>query len=136
LSTPTPVFTPFTKSISWTDATTASGGAPLPAGETLADTVIGIRADGDATHSAGNYQWQISVAAPASSITRADFDAAIKAAYPQMNPVPPGNYWLNGEQTDVLDGQTATSAWGTTETPFSIPVPVVAPSNPTSFVVA
>lgn len=135
MSTPAPVFTPFLNSLTWVDATTGVGGAALAAGETLADTVIGVRADGDTTHGPGNYPYQITVAAPAASVTRAQFDAALKAAA-LPSPLPPGNYWLNGQQTDTLDGVNATSSWGATEVPFSIPVPVVQPSAPGSFVVA
>lgn len=134
MSTPTPVFTPFLTSLSWVDATTGVGGVPLAPGETLQDTVIGVRADGDTAHGLGNYQWQITVNAPTSSISRAQFDAAVKAATGSV--LPPGNYWLNGEQTDVVGGQAATSSWGATELPFSIPTPIVVPSNPTGFTVA
>ena len=131
------VFPPFTKSISWTDATIDASGNPLPPGETLADTVIGIRADGDAAHSLGNYQYTATIAAPAASVTPAALNAAIGAANGQSNfALPPGNYWLNGQQTDTLDGASATSSWGATETPFSVPIPIVQPSNPTSFTVS
>lgn len=133
----TTVFTPFTKSISWTDATTDASGNPLPAGETLTNTVIGVRADGDAAHGPGNYQYIATIAAPAASVTPASLNAAIGATSGQSNfALPPGNYWLNGEQTDTLSGASAISAWGATETPFSVPVPVVQPSNPTSFTVS
>jgi len=131
------VFTPFTKSISWTDSTTDANGNPLPIGETLADTVIGVRADGDAAHGIGNYQYMAIIAAPAASVTPAALNAAIGAANGQSNfALAPGNYWLNGQQTDTLDGASATSSWGATETPFSVPVPIVQPSNPTGFIVA
>jgi hypothetical protein len=134
MSTPAPIFTPFLNTLSWVDATTGVANAPLAPGEVLQDTVIGVRADGDAAHSLGNYQYQISVNAPASSLTRAAFDAAVAAAYGSA--LAPGNYWLNGEQTDVLGGATATSAWGATEVPFSIPTPIVVPSSPTGFSIA
>jgi len=131
------VFTPFTKSISWTDSTIGADGSPLPQGETLTDTAIGVRADSDATHGPGNYQYTAIIAAPAASVTPATLNAAIGATTGQSNfALPPGNYWLNGEQTDTLDGASATSSWGPTETPFSVPVPIVQPSNPTAFTVA
>lgn len=130
-------FPPFLKSISWTDSTTDSSGAALPPGETLADTVLGIRADGDAAHAIGNYQYLATIAAPAASVSPAALNAAIGATTGQSNfTLPPGNYWLNGQQTDTLDGTSATSIWGSTETPFSVPVPIVQPSNPTGFTVA
>lgn len=135
MPTPAPVFTPFLKSISWTDSTTDSSGNPLPAGETLADTVIGVRAD--SFGGIGNYQYTAIIAAPASSVTPAALNAAIGVATGKSNFVlPPGNYWLNGQQTNTLDGTSATSSWGATETPFSVPVPIVQPSNPTGFTVA
>lgn len=133
----TTVFTPFTKSISWVDSTVGPDGKPLPPGETLTDTIIGVRADGDASHGLGNYQYTATIAAPAASVTPASLNAAIAASSGQSNfALPPGNYWLNGEQTDTLDGVSATSGWGPTETPFSVPVPIVQPSNPTGFTIA
>lgn len=133
----TTVFTPFTKSISWVDSVIGPDGKPLPPGETLTDTIIGIRADGDTSHGLGNYQYTAVIAAPASSVTPASLNAAIAQTTGQSSfALPPGNYWLNGEQTDTLDGVSATSSWGTIEVPFSVPVPIVQPSNPTSFSVS
>jgi len=135
MSTPNPVtFTPFATAIDWKDATTDDQGNPLPAGEALVTTGVGVRADGDAAHSLGNYEWEIDVPSPASRLTRADFDAAMVAKYGKA--LAPGNYWLNGDQTDALNGQSATSKWGATEVPFSIPQPVVQPGSPRPFVVS
>lgn len=126
----TTTFPALTKGISWTPSTTGAAGAVLPTGEAISSTTLGIRTDGDTTHALGNYQWLVVIPAPASTETLAALNAALTSA------LPPGNYWLNGEQTDTLNGQTATSAWGATESPFSIPVPIVQPAPPTNFLVA
>jgi len=119
----TTVFTPLVKGFSWQLATTAAGGGALPAGETEQGVTIGIRADGDTTHSAGNYQYLVIVPAGQTSETPAQITASITKA------LPPGNYWAALDQTDSLGGSPATSAW-TAEVPFSIPT--VAPATPAS----
>lgn len=131
MSTPAPiVFTPFTKSITWVDALTDSSGRVLPQGEVLADTVLGVRADGDSAHSPGDYAWTGTIAAPVAAVTPASLNTALGVV------LQPGNYWLAARQTDTLNGQSATSVWSPTETPFSVPEPIVTPSNPTNFVVS
>jgi hypothetical protein len=136
MSTPATVFAPFLKEIDWTDATVDADGNPLPSGESLVFTALGVRADGDAGHSIGNYQYVIDVPAPAAKVTRADFDAAFKTAYPTPGALQPGNYWLNGQQEDAINGTTSISNWGTAEVPFSIPQVVVQPGAPGPFVVS
>jgi len=125
----TTVFTPLIKGLSFALSTIDTSGNPLPAGETESGATIGIRADGDATHAPGNYQYLVVLAAGATSITPAAINTAIGKS------LPPGNYWAAVDQTDMLDGAPSTSAW-TTEVPFSILQPVVQPSPPTDFIVA
>lgn len=126
MSTPNPIFPPLTESISWVDSTTADGAVPLPAGETVVSTTLGIRADGDSNFGPGNYQYRVPVAAPAQSISLTDLNAALG------KPLAPGNYWLAAEQTDKLGDLTADSKW-TPEVGFSIPPPrPVAPASPTA----
>ena len=91
--------------------------------ETEQGVTIGIRADGDTTHSAGNYQYLVIVPAGQTSETPAQITASVAKA------LPPGNYWAALDQTDSLGGSPATSAW-TAEVPFSIPT--VAPATPAS----
>ena len=134
MSTPTPiVFTPLTKGFSWTPSTTgvgADGSAmPLPTGEAYTSATIGIRADGDTTHSAGNYANLVIVPGAATSESVAALTAALQSA------LPAGNYWAAVEQTDTLNGATATSTW-TAEVPFSIPPTIVQPAPPTNPTVA
>lgn len=123
------VFTPLTKSISWVDSITDATGAALPTGESLISTTLGIRADLDTAHSAGNYSSLVIVPAPSTNETLAALTAALTKA------LPPGNYWLAVQQTDSLSGTSATSAWGT-EVPFSIPLVVVVPAAPTGLSVS
>lgn len=127
MSTPNPiVFTPLVKGFTWTPSTTGEGGAALPAGEVQSGSTIGIRADGDTAHSAGNYQYLVVVPPGQTSETPAQIAAALNKS------LPPGNYWAAVDQTDMLNGQSATSAW-TAEVPFSIPAPIVKPASPTGF---
>lgn len=127
MSTPNPiVFTPLIKGFSWTPSTTGAGGVALPPGETQSGSTIGIRADGDTTHSAGNYQWLVVVAGAATSETPAAITAALGKA------LPAGNYWAAIDQTDMLNGAPSTSAW-TAEVPFSIPPTIVQPAPPVNF---
>lgn len=121
------VFTPLTVGFSWVNATTDPNGNPLPPGEVESGTTIGIRADGDAAHSPGNYQYFVVNTGNVTSISAQAFQAAAK--------LPPGNYWAALDQTNILNGVTATGAF-TSEIPFSIPVVVVKPAAPTNFTVA
>lgn len=130
MSTPNPVFTPLTTSISWKDSTTDNAGNALPPGETVTSVTLGIRPDGDANFSLGNYFKTIVLLGPVTSETISALNSALGAA------LPPGNYWLNGQETATLNGQSLTSDWGTTETPFSIPQQVVKPGAPGPFVVS
>jgi hypothetical protein len=125
----TTTFTPLVKGFSFTPAATDTSGNPLPAGEAETSVTIGIRLDGDTTHAAGNYQYVAAVSGAATSVSAAQLTAALG------KPLAPGNYWAAVDQTDTLNGTTATSAW-TAEVPFSIPQPVVTPSAPTGFSVA
>jgi hypothetical protein len=122
----TTTFPPLVKGFSFTPATTDTSGNALPTGEAETSVTIGIRLDGDTTHSAGNYQFIAPVAGAATSVTPAQLTAALG------KPLAPGNYWAAIDQTDTLNGVTATSAW-TAEVPFSIPQPVVQPSPPSNF---
>lgn len=122
----TTTFPPLAKQISWTDSLTDANGNALPAGESVQSTTIGIRPDGNAAYSLGNYQYKIIVIAPATTESFAAVNAAVGGA------LPPGNYWANAMETAVLNGNTASSVWGTTEIPFSIPFQVVAPAAPTA----
>lgn len=122
-------FTPINKGFSWVDSLTG-GGAPLPSGEALASTTLGIRPDGNASFSLGNYQYLVLVPAPATTETLAQVNAAIAAT------LPPGNYWANAKQTDTYNGQSFTSLWGTAEVPFAVIPPGVAPDAPTGLTVA
>lgn len=108
-------FTPLLKQFSWTNSTIDTTGAPLPAGEALSSTTLGIRADGDTTHGPGNYQWMVVVAAPATSETVAQLDAALSAT-----PLKVGNYWAAALQTNILNGVSVSSAWSA-EVPFDVP---------------
>jgi len=105
-------------------ATTGPGGAPLPSGETEASITLGIRPDGDAAHGPGNYGTLVVVPPGQTTESLAALNAAIGSA------LAPGNYWLNGKQTDTYQGANFTSAWGATEVPFSIPLPGAAPDAP------
>ena len=129
MTTPT-VFTPLTEGISWTLSTTGAGGVALPAGEVPVSTTLGIRPDGNSAYALGNYQYLVVVLAPATTESSAALTAALKSA------LPAGNYWLNGMQTDALGGSQWASAWGTTETPFSVSGAMVAPAPPGNFKVA
>lgn len=130
MSTPNPVtFTPLVKGFSWTLATTAAGGNPLPSGEAETGCTIGIRADGDTAHAAGNYQYLAIVPAGAASETPAQLVAALGKN------LAPGNYWAAIDQTDVLNGVQSTGAWSP-EVAFSIPTPppvIVQPGSPSAF---
>ena len=121
------VFTPLTVGFSWVNSTTASDGTALPTGETQVSTTIGVRADGDTTHSQGNYKWFVTNMGTATSISAADFLKMTKLAA--------GNYWAAIVQTDSLNGANATSS-ESPEIAFSVPVTVVAPAAPTNFTVA
>lgn len=123
------VFTPLVKGFSFALSTTDDNGAPLPPGESESAATIGIRLDGDTTHSAGNYQYTVVLAAGLTTASPADIAAKIG------KPLAPGNYWAAVDQTDTLNGVAATSKW-TAEVPFSIPQPVVQPSSPTVFTAA
>jgi hypothetical protein len=130
LSTPNPItFTPLVKGFNWTLSTTGAGGVALPAGETESGVTIGIRADGDTAHSAGNYQYLVVVPANQTSETPAQITAALNKS------LAPGNYWAAIDQTDILNSASSTSAW-TAEIPFSIPQPILQPAPPTAFGVA
>lgn len=119
-------FPPLTSEFTWTPSST-SGGKPLPAGETETGSTIGIRTDGDTTHSAGNYQWSVPIAGTAMSETFSQLTAYLGKA------LPVANYWAAIDQTDTLAGQSATSAWSA-EIPFSIaPPPVAQPDVPGAF---
>lgn len=124
-----PTFPPLTSEFTWTPSTTTSGGQPLPPGEVQTGSTIGIRADGDTTHSAGNYQWLVLIVGTGMSETAAQLAAALGKA------LPVGNYWAAIDQTDTLNGQSATSAWSA-EIPFSMPPPIAQPDIPTAFKVA
>jgi len=121
----TTVFTPLTKGFSWIPSTTDASGNALPAGEAPSGATVGIRADGDANHAAGNYQYIVSVNGSTAQLLITD---------PQWlaAKIPPGNYWGAVDQTDMLGTSTSTSAW-TPEVPFSIPAPIVKPASPTGF---
>jgi len=119
-------FTPLVKGFSWQNSTTAADGSALPPGETQSGSTIGIRADGDTTHSPGNYQYLVVVPATQTSETPAQITAALNKS------LPPGNYWAAIDQTDMLNGAPSTSDW-TAEVPFSIPSPIVKPASPTGF---
>lgn len=120
------VFPALTKGFTWTPSTTGASNAALPAGETYTSATIGIRADGDTTHSAGNYANLVIVPGAATSESVAALTAALTSA------LPAGNYWAAIEQTDTLNGVTSTSAW-TAEVPFSIPPTIVQPAPPSAF---
>ncbi len=126
MSTPNPIFPPLTKGFSWKPSTTDSSGNPLPNGETEASTTVGIRPDGNASFSNGNYQRTIIILGAVNEETLDAFNTALGAA------LPPGNYWGNLQQTDTLNGQNATSDWMATEFTFSIPQPVVKPAPPSN----
>jgi len=120
-------FPPITKGFSWTPSTLDATGAPLPAGEAPSGSTVGIRADGDANHAPGNYQYLVAVNGSTSQLLITD---------PQWlaAKIPPGNYWGAVDQTDMLGTSTSTSAW-TPEVAFSIPAPIVKPASPTGFTV-
>lgn len=127
MSTPNPIaFTPLIKGFNWTLSTTGVGGVALPSGQVETGVTIGIRADGDATHAAGNYQYLVVVPAGQTSETPAQITAALNKS------LPAGNYWAAIDQTDMLNGTPSTSAW-TAEIPFSIPPTIVQPAPPTGF---
>lgn len=123
----TTTFPPLTKGFTWVNSTTGAG-QPLPPGETQTGATVGVRADGDTAHAAGNYKYLITTSGSASQLLITD-SAWIAAK------IPPGNYWAAVDQTDALNGQSATSLW-TSEQPFSIPQPVVQPDSPTGFIAA
>lgn len=123
-------FPPLLKQFSWLDATTGVGGAALPPGEVLASTTLGLRPDGNASYSLGNYQYLIVVTAPATTETPAAVNAAINAT------LAPGNYWANALQTDTYNGASVPSAWGVAEVPFSVPFPAVVPAAPSGLAVS
>jgi hypothetical protein len=123
------VFTPLTSEFTWAPSSTTAGGQPLPAGEVQTGSTIGIRADGDTTHSAGNYQWLVLIVGTGMSETAAQLAAALGKS------LPIGNYWAAIDQTDTLNGQSATSAWSA-EIPFSMPPTLAQPAIPTAFKVA
>ena len=120
------VFPVLKSEFSWTPSATAAGGQPLPAGETQSGSTIGIRLDGDTTHSVGNYQYLIPISGTAMSETLAQLTTFLTKA------LPAGNYWAAIDQTDILSGSPATSAW-TAEIPFSIAVVIATPAPPASF---
>lgn len=122
----TTTFTPLVKGFSWQNSTTDASGNPLPAGEAQSGSTIGIRADGDTTHSAGNYQYLVILAAGQTAETPAAITAALTKA------LAPGNYWAAMDQTDMLNGAPSTSLW-TAEVPFSIPAVIAQPAPPTNF---
>lgn len=129
MATPNPVtFPPLTKGFSWTPSATGAG-QPLPDGEVYTSATIGIRADGDLAHSAGNYATLVIVSGAATAETVAALNATLGKS------LSPGNYWAAVDQTDTLNGQSATSPWST-EAPFSIPQPIVTPDQPTGFTAA
>lgn len=129
MSTPNPVaFTPLVKGFNWTPSTAAING-PMPAGEVPSGFTIGIRADGDATHAAGNYANLVVVPPNQTSETPAQITAALTKA------LPPGNYWAAVNQTDTLNSVTSVSGW-TAEVAFSIPAPIAQPLSPTGFTVS
>jgi hypothetical protein len=125
----TTVFTPLIKGFSWTPSTTDINGNPLPAGETQSGSTIGIRADGDTSHAAGNYQYLIIVPPTQNSEAPGAITAALTKA------LAPGNYWAAIDQTDMLNGSPSTSPW-TAEVPFSIPAVIAQPAQPTNFTAA
>ena len=118
-------FPPLKSGISWTNSTTDNTGAAMQSGEVLQSTTLGIRPDGSPVL---KYPTMVVVPAPATTETVAALTAALGAA------LPPGNYWLNASQTDVVSatGQTAISEWMSVEVPFSIPPQPVAPAAPTA----
>lgn len=122
------VFPPLLSEFSWIPSTTG-GGQALPPGETQTGSTLGIRADGDTTHSAGNYQWLVLIVGAGMSETASQLAAALGKS------LPVGNYWAAIDQTDMLNGQSATSAWSG-EIPFSIPPTIAQPDIPTAFKVA
>lgn len=119
-------FTPLVKGFTWTIATQGAGGVALAPGETESTVTVGIRLDGDTSHSSGSYQYLATAIAGQTSMTPAQLLTALGKA------LPPGNYWAALDQTDVLSGAVATSAW-TGEVPFSIPYPIVPPAAPAAF---
>jgi hypothetical protein len=130
MSTPNPItFPALTKGFSWTPSTGGEGGVPLAPGETQSGSTVGIRPDGDATFSPGHYKYLI----PTNGMTAA---LSITDANWINAHIPPGNYWADVDQTDILNGQTFTSAWSGKEAPFSIPFPGVKPAQPTGFTAA
>jgi hypothetical protein len=121
------VFPPLTKGFSFTPSTLSAVSTALPAGETEASVTIGIRLDGDTTHSAGNYSFFALVPAGQTTETVSQFMAAIATT------LPTGNYWAAAQQIDTLNGiLSAPSAW-TAEDPFSIPPTIVTPAPPAAF---
>lgn len=120
------VFTPLVKGFTWVNSTTDKDGNPLPAGEVQTGSTIGIRVDGDTTHTAGNYQYLVIVPAGQTSETPAQIATALNKS------LPPGNYWAAIDQTDMLGTDSKTSAW-TAEVPFSIPAPIAQPAPPSGF---
>lgn len=120
-------FTPLVKGFSWTLSTLNVAQAPLPAGETESGVTIGIRMVGDATHSAGNYQWLYVAPAGATTATLAQIQAQLGFTLAEAT-----NYYAALDQTDMLNGSPSTSPW-TAEIGFSIPIAVVQPCPPLAF---
>ena len=106
----------------WTPPTVNVDGTPIIAGE-VDGYQVGVRTDGDAAHSPGNYSVNaIATGATASAETFKALGAALK----------PGNYW---GAIQTLSASNGNSVY-TSEVPFSIPAPVSPPLPPTGFSVA
>lgn len=118
------VFTPLMHGFNWVDSTAGVGGVALPPGEVPASVTIGIRPDGNASYSLGNYQYLVIVPAPSTTETLAQVNAAINAN------LPVGNYWANALQTDSYNGASEPGVWGTAEIPFAVVPPAVQPEAP------
>ena len=130
MSTPNPTFPPLTTGLSWVLSTLGVGNVALPPGEAETGVTLGLRLDGDTTHSAGNYQWLIPLSAGIVTESAAALEAAL-AKLP-IPPAPGANLWAAINQTDALSGSPSTSAW-TSEISFSLPIPIVQPLPPTAF---
>jgi hypothetical protein len=113
-------FTPLTSEFDVTPSTVDTSGNPMPAGETLSGITLGIRPDGGAP---GAYPNLVVVPSPFTVESKTALLAVLGANFPT------GNYWIAGKQTDVQNGQTFTSDWGT-EVPFALLPPGVAPAAP------
>lgn len=117
-------FTPLNTQVNWTDATVGVGNTPLPPNESLKNTILAVRPDGNTNFGPGNYQQQIVVPAPAASMSKAAFLAAFATPLTQG-----GNYWLSAAQTDTLNGTDEVSGWSP-EVPFQVPFQPVVPASP------